>query len=71
LISSIAWQVAALLCLRDIADGMAYLHSLGLMHTDLKGANVLLKSCTATALDPRGYKCKVRIRHLHDIMHMP
>lgn len=37
-------------CLIDIAAGMEYLHHLGIVHGDLKSANVLLKS---TAQDPR------------------
>lgn len=48
-----------LLCLIDISAGMSYLHSIGLLHSDLKGANVLLKSCAVTPNDPRGFICKV------------
>ncbi len=51
-----AAQVGVLRCLIDVAAGMEYLHSLGVIHGDLKGANVLLKS---TASDPRGFTCKV------------
>ena len=44
-------------CLIDIAAGMEYLHSLGVIHGDLKGANCLLKS---TACDPRGFTVMAR-----------
>ena len=39
-----AVQLSILLCLIDIAAGMSYLHSIGLLHSDLKGGNVLLKA---------------------------
>ncbi|KAK9838332.1 hypothetical protein WJX81_005126 [Elliptochloris bilobata] len=51
-------------CLIDIAAGMDYLHSLGVIHGDLKGANCLLKS---TACDPRGFTvklCDLGLSHL-------
>ena len=54
-----AVQLSILLSLIDIAAGMSYLHSIGLLHSDLKGGNVLLKSCAPTKADPRGFVCKV------------
>jgi serine/threonine protein kinase len=57
--NDLLFQVASLLCLMDIAAEMSYLHSLGLLHSDLKGANVLLSSCPPIASDPRGFMCKV------------
>jgi len=52
-------QVSLLLCMMDVAAGMCYLHSINLLHGDLKSANVLLKSCSATGSNPRGFTCKV------------
>ncbi|CAL8462804.1 g2337 [Coccomyxa elongata] len=43
-------------CLTDIASGMEYLHAAGILHGDLKPANVLLKS---TSADRRGFLCKL------------
>ncbi|CAL5225265.1 g8059 [Coccomyxa viridis] len=47
------------LCLMDIASGMDYLHSLGVLHGDVKGANVLLKTTAPTSYDRRGFVCKM------------
>ena len=52
-------QVALLMCAIDIAAGMNYLHSINLLHGDLKTANVLLKSCPPSDGNPRGFTCKV------------
>ena len=46
----------------DIASGMDYLHSLGVLHGDVKGANVLLRTNAPTPYDARGFVCKVGCR---------
>ncbi|GAX83961.1 hypothetical protein CEUSTIGMA_g11385.t1 [Chlamydomonas eustigma] len=47
---------ALLLTLIEIASAMGYLHSMGVVHCDMKPANVLLKSSNN---DPRGFSVKV------------
>lgn len=44
-----------LLTLLEVAEGMAYLHRMSVVHCDLKPANVLLKSSNA---DVRGFCAK-------------
>ena len=48
--------VLVLKCLLEILFGMEYLHSIGIVHGDLKCANVL---CCSKVLDVRGFVCKV------------
>ena len=43
-------------CLSEIAGAMEYMHSLGLVHGDLKCNNVLLQS---TRSEARGFTCKL------------
>ena len=45
-------------CLLDIVYGVEYMHFNGILHGDLKCANVLCKACST---DIRGFICKVRL----------
>lgn len=45
-----------LLTLIEVASAMGYLHRMGVVHCDLKPANVLLKSSN---IDSRGFTAKV------------
>ena len=45
-------------CLLDIVYGVEYMHSNGVLHGDLKCANVLCKACST---DIRGFICKVSL----------
>ena len=51
---------AVLLTAVDIARGMVHLHKSGLVHSDLKARNVLLKSTQSPSVtDPRGFVAKL------------
>jgi serine/threonine protein kinase len=43
-------------CLLEIVYGMEYLHSIGVVHGDLKCANVM---CSSKMTDMRGFVCKI------------
>jgi serine/threonine protein kinase len=49
--------VWVLRCLLEIVFGMEYLHSMSIVHGDLKCANVL---CKCSISDARGFTCKAR-----------
>ena len=49
-------QIGMLKALLDTASGLDYLHAMGVVHGDLKTANVLLKG---SAEDARGFVCKL------------
>jgi serine/threonine protein kinase len=51
-----ALQIGVYKALLDTASGLDYLHSIGVVHGDLKSANVLLKG---SARDVRGFCCKI------------
>ncbi|KAL4434067.1 hypothetical protein ABPG75_000508 [Micractinium tetrahymenae] len=45
--------------LREVADGMAFLHSNDVLHCDLTGNNVLLEAVEPSAEDDRGFRARV------------
>ncbi|GAB4819734.1 hypothetical protein N2152v2_006780 [Parachlorella kessleri] len=49
-------QEAILRMLSDVATGLDYLHSVGIVHGDIKAGNLLIKSAGYTR---RGYACKL------------
>jgi hypothetical protein len=49
-------QISIFRVLLDVAAGLDYLHSIGVVHGDLKAANVLLKG---SSRDKRGVTCKI------------
>jgi tRNA A-37 threonylcarbamoyl transferase component Bud32 len=44
---------------KELAAAVAYLHSMDVVHGDLKGTNVLLKGSAVTRHDARGFVAKV------------
>lgn len=52
----VALQIGVYKALLDTASGLGYLHSIGVVHGDLKSANVLLKGASR---DLRGFSCKI------------
>ena len=58
-----------LLTALELANALAYLHSVDVMHGDLTGGNVLLHSSPITPADPRGFIVKVwrRLAALHNV----
>ena len=51
----LGWK-CVLRCLQDVVRGMSFMHSLGLIHGDLKCDNLLLQS---TKADIRGFTLKI------------
>lgn len=52
----LAWVLATA---KELCTAVCYLHSMDVVHGDLKSSNVLLKAAAATAWDTRGFVAKV------------
>lgn len=48
-----------LITAKEFCVAVSYLHSMDVVHGDLKSSNVLLKAAAATAVDGRGFVAKV------------
>lgn len=59
--SHLYWVLATA---KEFCTAVAYLHSMDVVHGDLKSSNVLLKAAAATAWDSRGFVAKVRMTPL-------
>lgn len=55
-----------LLTLIEIASAMSYLHTMGVVHCDIKPANILLRSSN---IDTRGFTVKVGMQVLDSLGH--
>lgn len=51
--------LAVLMTAKEFCTAVAYLHSMDVVHGDLKSSNVLLKAAATTPLDGRGFTAKV------------
>ena len=51
-----------LLTAKEVATALAYLHSMRVVHGDLKSANVMLRGAPLTPTDDRGFEAKVNFR---------
>jgi serine/threonine protein kinase len=55
---NVLWVLATA---KELCAALAYLHSMDVVHGDLKSSNVLLKAAATTAWDSRGFVAKVRL----------
>lgn len=57
--SHLCWVLATA---KEFCTAVSYLHSMDVVHGDLKSSNVLLKAAAVTAWDSRGFVAKVFVR---------